>query len=272
MLKLLLPLIGIFLIYNYVNHVLGLVALVLFLAVYVFVKLPEFYMLSGNSKYNKGDRAGGLALMEKAYKTGKLNSNMIIFYAYCLIRENKEADAQEVLDKYIASGKGSKEELCRAKHHKAIMLRNMGSISQAFETIKEVHAERPATDTYGTMGLLYVDMAKNDPSLQEEALSFLKEAYDYNGDDRTIADNLAQMYSAAGLIDEAVDIYSKLVSSKPASPTPYYHYGCLLEKSGDFENAEEMFNRALRYPFTGVTAIKRCDVENALARLDGKED
>lgn len=268
MLKLLLPLIGIFLIYNFVSHKIGVIVLVLFLAAYVVIKLPEFYMLSGNSKYNKGDRKGGLALMEKAYRTGKLNSSMVIYYSYCLMRENNEEYAQEILDEYAASGKGTKADMCRAKHNKAIILRNMGKIREAFELMKEVHAELPATDTYGTLGLLYVDMFKKDGSILDEAIAFLEEAYEYNSDDRTIADNLGVAYITANRLDDAQEIFGKLVSAKPNSPTSYYHYGCLLAEKGDKENAEDMFNRALRYPFTGVTAIKRQDVEEALQKLD----
>lgn len=267
MIKLLLPFVGIFLIYNFVHPIAGIAALVLFLGVYVYLKYPEFYMLRGNSKYNKGEREKGLALMYKAYKTGKLNSNMTVYYSYCLVRENKVSSAFEILDEYLASGKGKPEEICRAKHNKAIMLRNIGKIEEAFELMKEVHKERSATDTYGTLGLLYVDMAKIKPEMQEEAVKFLKEAYDYNSDDRTIADNLGEMYLLTKDLESAAEIYEKIVAAKPQSPTAYYHYGCVLMEQGNMEDAEEMFNRALRFPFTGVTAIKRSDVEEALKKI-----
>ncbi len=268
MLKLILPLIVIFLIYNFVNHIAGIIALVVFLAAYAVINLPTFYMLRGNSKFNKGDRSGGLALMEKAYKTGRLNIGMAVFYAYNLIRENRDEKALTVLDEIIESGKGQKADICRAKHDKAIALRKLGREDEAFALMKETHEAMPATDSYGTLGLMYTEKAKADPSVTEEALAFAKEAYDYNSDDRTIADNMAEMYILTGRRDEAEEIYKGIIQTKPAGPTPYYKYARLLMEKGDYENAEDMLNRSLRYPFTGVTAVKRSDVEEALKTVE----
>ncbi len=259
-----LPFIAVFLIYNFVNHIAGIIALVVLLAVLTVLKWPTILMLRGNSKYNKGDRAGGLALMEKAYKTGRLDSSMTVYYSYCLLRENQDGRAAEVLDEYIASGKGSKADVCRAKHNKAIILWKSGHTEEAFDLMKEVHAETPATDTYGTLGLIYLEMTEKNPSLHDEALAFLEEAYDYNEDDRTIAGNMGEMYFRSGDTDKAEEIYKKLLSTKQSGPTAYYYYARVLMAKGDYENAEDMLNHALRYPFTGVTAIKREDVEAAL--------
>lgn len=266
----LLPFVVVFLIYNFVNHVLGAIALAVLLAVMIWLKWPTILMLRGNSAYNKGKKAEGLALMEKAYKTGKLGGDMTVYYSYCLLRENKDERAEAVLDEYIASGKGKQADVCRAKHNKAIIMRKAGKTDEAFELMKEVHAEMPATDTYGTLGLLYLDKSAADPSLNDEALDFLKEAYDYNSDDRTIAANLGEMYLRTGKIDEAEEIYKALASGNQGGPTMYYNYAKVLMAKGNYEDAEDMLNHALRHPFTGVTAIKRADVEAALAEVEAK--
>ncbi len=270
MIKTLLPLIIVFLIYNFVNHALGLAALAAVVAGFLILKWPTILMLRGNSRYNKGDRAGGLAMMEKAYKTGKLESAMVVYYSYCLLRENDDAKAREVLDEYIASGKGSAGDICRAKHNKAIMLWKAGETEEAFAVMKEAHEAMPATDTYGTLGLIYLDLAEKKPELAAEAEAFLKEAYDYNADDRTIACNLGSMYLRENKLDEAEEIYSALVKTRPDSPTPYYDYARVLMAKESWDDAEDMLNHALRHPFTGVTAIKRADVEAALRTVEEK--
>ncbi|MCH5188614.1 MAG: tetratricopeptide repeat protein [Oscillospiraceae bacterium] len=260
----------VFLIYNFVNAAAGIAALLAVLAVFIWLKWPTILMLRGNSRYNKGDHAGGLALMEQAYKTGKLDSSMVVYYSYCLVRENQDDRATELLDEFIASGKGTKADICRAKHNKALILRNAGKTEEAFEVMKEVHADMPASDTFGTLGLIYLELADKNPELAEETESFLNEAYEYNSDDRTIACNLGDWNLRTGKLDEAESIYKNIVNHRQNSPTPYYSYARVLMEKGNYEDAEDMLNHALRYPFTGVTAIKREDVETALKTVEEK--
>ncbi len=267
MLVILLVIAAVFLIYNFVNPILGFIALVAVVVGFAALKWPTILMLRGNSKYNKGDKAGGLALMEKAYNTGRLDSQMTVYYSYCLIRENMDEKAHKVLDGYIQSGKGSKADICRAKHNKAIMLWKSGKIDESFALMKEVHGEMPATDSYGTLGLIYIDKAEKAPALNDEALAFLTEAYEYNADDRTIADNLGNFYLKLGKIDEAEEVYKKLLAARQPSPTPYYRYAMVLKAKQNYEDAEDMLNKALRCSFTGVTAIKREDVTSELEHI-----
>lgn len=248
----------------------GFAAVAVFIIAFAVVKKADILMIRGNSLYNKGDHKKGLELMEKAYGTGKLNGTMTVYYSYCLIRENMNAKAYEVLDKYIAAGKGSKSDLSRAMHNKAIILWKEGRLDEAFDVMRDAHAAVPATDTYGTLGLLYLEKAKADPSMAEEAEAFLKEAYDYNADDRSIADNMGAWYLERGETDAAAEVYAALLKTPQPSPTPYYRYGLVLEKQGNYEDAEDMLNRALRCSFTGVTVIKRQEVTDALEHVEGE--
>lgn len=268
MLKIILLIAVVFFVFNFVNNIAGIALLVVVIAGLLYFKWAEFLMIRGNGLYNKGQRDQGLALMEKAYNTGKLNSAMTVYYSYCLIRENMNERAYEVLDKYIEAGKGGKSDICRAKHNKAILLWKDGRLDEAFGIMKEVHADIPATDTYGTLGLLYIEKAESDPAIAEEAMAFLEEAYDYNADDRTIADNMGSIYLSQGELDKAEEVYKKLLTDPQPSPTPYYRYACVLEKKGNYEDAEDMLNKALRCSFTGVTVIKRQDVTDALERVE----
>ena len=268
MLIIILAIAVIFVVFNYVHKIVGMALLSAFIVALLYFKHAEFLMLRGNGIYNKGDRAKGLELMEKAYNTGKLKSAMVVYYSYCLIRENMNEKAYEVLDKYIKDGKGSMADICRAKHNKAILLWKDGRLDEAFEVMKEVHGDMPATDTYGTLGLLYIEMAEKNPSMEEEAAAFMEEAYEYNADDRTIADNMGTVYLKRGELDKAEEVYKVLLANPQPSPTPYYRYACVLEKKGNYEDAEDMLNKALRCSFTGVTVIKRQDVTDALERVE----
>ena len=259
---------AVFVVFNYVNKIAGIVLLAVVIAGLLYFKWAEFLMIRGNGIYNSGNREKGLALMDKAYNTGKLKSAMVVYYSYCLIRENMNEKAYEVLDKYIEGGKGTKGDICRAKHNKAILLWKDGRLDEAFEVMKEVHGEMPATDTYGTLGLLYIEKAEKEPALEAETMEFLEEAYDYNADDRTIADNMGTMYLKRGDLDKAEEVYKALLANPQPSPTPYYRYACVLEKKGNYEDAEDMLNKALRCSFTGVTVIKREDVTEALERVE----
>lgn len=262
--------IAVFALNHFFGPLVGLLGVTVFIVVFVLVKWADILMLRGNSLYNKGQRKKGLELMEKAYATGKLNGTMTVYYSYCLIRENMNDKAIEVLDKYIDAGKGTKADINRAKHNKAIILWKEGHLDEAFEIMKEAHSAVPASDTYGTLGLLYLEKAKADPSMAEEAEAFLKEAYDYNADDRSIADNMGVWYLDRGELDAAAEVYSTLLKTPQPSPTPYYRYGLVLERQGKYEDAEDMFSRALRCSFTGVTTIKRQDVTDALERVEAE--
>lgn len=253
---------------HYVGAWAGFVAVILIIGGFCVLKWADILMIRGNGIYNKGDRKKGLELMEKAYNTGKLKGTMVVYYSYCLIRENMNEKAHEVMDKYIAEGKGTPADLCRAMHNKAILLWKDGRLDEAFDTMKKAHESRPASDTYGTLGLFYLEKAKAEPQLSQEAENFLKEAYEYNSDDRSIADNMGTFYLEKGELDRAAEVYKALLAQPQPSPTPYYRYGLVLEKQGNYEDAEDMFNKALRCSFTGVTVIKRDEVTEALARVE----
>ena len=174
---------------------------------------------------------------------------MIAYSAFCL-RENLFEKGRRILTEIINSKKSSEENKLNAKHNLAVLVWKEGNLDEAIEILEEVHSKMFATNTYGTLGVLYLDRAKRDGDFEKE-LPFMLEAYDYNDSDKTIADNLGELYILMGDYEKAREVYS-----------------VLLKNLGDIEGARENLEKALDCRFTSVITITRKQVEEELENLN----
>ncbi|WP_313127496.1 tetratricopeptide repeat protein, partial [Proteiniclasticum ruminis] len=114
---------------------------------------------------------------------------------------------------------------------------------------------------YEILGYLYI--AAGD---YEKALSFNKEAYEYNKDDYVITDNLAQSYFFLGDLEKAEALYEKSIDYIKF-PEAHYYYGQILQKKGDYLGAHDALKRALRLKMSFLSIITREDIEEKLLAL-----
>ena len=159
--------------------------------------------------YYGGDVKKGEKWFEKAYKTGEMTPECKIAYSSFCLRENKFERGKKLLNNVINSRYSSAEDKLGAKHNLAVLIWREGDLDGAIELMEQVHKQMPATATYGTLGVLYLERAKKTDA--QAALEFMLEAYDYNCDDKTIADNLGELYLILGENEKAKEVYDKLM-------------------------------------------------------------
>ena len=264
--------IAVFLVLYVVSNAFGFLAafgiVAAFVACLCYVKRAVLMTQSANQHYfGKGDVEKAKKLYEKAYKTGDMTPECKLAYSSFCLRENLFEKGKRLLTEIINSKSTDEKNKLNAKHNLAVLIWKEGSLDEAIEILEDVHKKMFATNTYGTLGVLYIDRAKRDNNFEAE-LPFMLEAYDYNDSDKTIADNLGELYLLMGEYEKASEVYATLLKSAQTSPMPYYNYGLVLKNMGDIDGARENFEKALDCRFTSVITVSREMVEEELNNLN----
>lgn len=223
--------------------------------------------LASQVYYVKGNVEKGEKLFQKAYKTGLMTPECKIAYSSFCLRENRFDKGKRLLNEVINSKRSSTNEKISAKHNLAILLWKEGDLEEALRIMEIVHKELPATNTYGSLGVLYLEKVKQDKNY-EDVLPFMLEAYEYNDADKTIADNLGELYLIMGEYEKSKEVYEKLLEKELITPMPYYNYGIVLKKLGDKEGAAKNFEKALTCRFTTVLTVTREMIQQELDSLN----
>ncbi len=264
--------VAVFLVLYVVSTSLGFLAslalVALFVAAICYVKRAVLMTQSANKHYFvNGNVEKAKQIYEKAYKTGEMNASCKLAYSSFCLRENFFEKGKRLLTEIINSSSSTPADKLNAKHNLGALVWKEGNLDEAIVILEEVHQKIPATNTYGTLGVLYLERAKRDNSF-EDVLSFMLEAYDYNDSDKTIADNLGELYLLMGEYEKACEVYDNLLKVQQTSPMPYYNYGLVLKNMGDVEGARENFEKALDCRFTSVITVTREMVENEISELN----
>jgi len=260
LLKLIFPFIIIYFAFKMGGWIIGFASIIIILAYLFYKNLPEIYIMRSKYLYLK-DTDKMFALLEKAYKTGRMLPDHKIYYGYMCMREGRYADAERL---YNAATLFQKDPgvIARAKTNMALLMWKKGDIDEAVKTMGEVYENYKSTVVYGNYGYLLLE--KNEP---EKALEVNLAGYDYDNTSDLIGDNLAQNYYMLGDYEESRKYAEEVIERKPQFPMPYYNYAKTLAALGEKEKACEMLNEALKYPFSGVAAITKEDVEKLLIEL-----
>ncbi|MDO4563512.1 MAG: tetratricopeptide repeat protein [Clostridia bacterium] len=238
-----------------------IIIVLLVAAVLVISFIPTFLMIAGNRRYDNGDIDGAFEKFEKAYATGRLRPTFVIYYAYLILRHKSPERAYTMLTKLINKKKCDAQTLLRAKHNIALALWRTGRLDEAISLLEKVHTQGPTTITTGALGALYLERAKRDNDF-DSALRFALEAYEYNDEDITIADNLGEIYFLLGETEKARALYEALFAlGSPKTPTPYFNCARTLYAAGDKDGAREMAQTALNMQFTNLTTVEKNEIE-----------
>ena len=216
----------------------------------------QFYFIFGNVK------VGGF-LYNLAYKTGYMSPNCKISYSAFCLRENMFELGEQLLTEVISSRRSAAPEKLNAKHNLAILLWKKGDLPSAISLMEVVHKQQFNTATYASLGVLYLEDAKKTGEY-EKHLPFMIEAYDYNDIDKTICDNLGELYLMMNDLENAKEVYENLLTTNFITPVPYYNYARVLKALGETEAAKEQLKKALNCKFTSVITITKEDVQKAI--------
>jgi tetratricopeptide (TPR) repeat protein len=244
-----------------INRWLGIAALLVYLAILVYLIRPALFTLIGSRKYGQGKTDEAIRLFERAYATGRASTRTSVMYAYILLKHKDLQKSDEILQKLINDKKNS-QQLPYIKSIMALVLWKKGNIDEAVSMLEEVIKTYKTTSVYGSLGYLLI--LQGD---LEKALKYNLEAYDYNSSDNIINDNLGQNYLMLGNYEKAAEIYGPLLAKNPTFPEPYYNYALVLDKLGDREKAIETMKKALDQKFSYLSTITKEDIEAKIREL-----
>lgn len=231
--------------------------------IYVVVMRANIVASFASAKYMKQDYEGALKLLKAADKIGNLNAKNKRRYGYLLLRKGDFEDAMLQFRNTLPLTKRESVERYELKILIALAYWKLGNLDEAIEEMEELLEKGyKNTKVYQNLGILY-GLADD----KERALKFCEEAYEYNKDDSSICDNLADIYVQCGKYEEAAKLYKELVSRdpEPSFPEAYYGYGRVLIKLGDVEKGIEMIKKSLTKPFSALSVHSKEEVENLLA-------
>ena len=179
------------------------------------------------------------------------------------MRSGKPKQALEEINKILQYKFDIKKKYL-AKQTRAMINYRLGNMKDAREEIEEIFADGYKTSsTYCIVG--YFMLLMNDP--MEETLKFCEEAYDYDEDNRDIADNMLVCYLKTKQYDKAKEVSDKLLNLAPDFVEGAYHSALLYEATGDFEKAKECAEKLESCKRSVMTTISEAEVESIIKRL-----
>ena len=222
--------------------------------------------LASQAYFVKGDREKALQRYQSAYNTGIMTPSCKISYAAFCLYTDKLEKSRRLLETVVNSSFASESDRVNATHYLAILEWKEENLDEAIAIMKEVHDKYPSTGTYGTLGAFYVEKAKRDGDYHAQ-LDFMLEAYDYNSTDKTICDNLGELYLYLGEYVKAEELYISLLKTIQISPVPYYHYALVQKNLGKTEEAKANLEKALTCNFARSLTVSRDMVNEELEKL-----
>jgi Flp pilus assembly protein TadD len=252
----------IILIIGYQAHwAVGLVLSLALLGYGMYAGRAALYAQKGNLAFMRGNQKQALALMEKAYKTKRVQPQHAIGYAFVLMKEGQPAKAEGILKELLSSTKDGKIRM-QIKMNLATAYWLQDQQDEAVALLEELHVQFKNTILYGNLGYFKLLCGQ-----LEEALVLNEEAYEYNAADVTIIDNLAQTYLFHGRLEEAEALYVKLMVKSPKYAESYYYYALTLQKLDKLDTAREQIAIAQGKPASLVTVLTKAQIDELAAQL-----
>lgn len=189
--------------------------------------------------HSKGNTEEAYREYEAMYAEGTLTAaKYLLPYSILLLRRGEYEKTREVLKK-AEKAPGGLDDSQRALllNNYAVASWKLGKMDYAIELLQKVHAKTPSGNSYATLGFLLVERGNYD-----EALSFNKDAVEYDDEDAILLDNLAQTYYRLGGDEgqkEARAWFEKAVKFKPDAIDTNYFLACYDIADGKFDDARE---------------------------------
>ncbi|MCD8181713.1 MAG: tetratricopeptide repeat protein [Firmicutes bacterium] len=235
------------------------VAVIAALVIYgIYHFIPSYYATKGNQAFAAGDEDAAREWYKKAYDTGRTNVKLKTYYAYILLRTGYADEAEKVLDPIIRVKNLAPEKKNLAKQQRCMVYYKQGRIDEALSDAMSIYDSGFKTSSlYGLLG--YLKILHGD-SL-EETLAMCEEAYDYDSDNRDIADNLELCLYKMGRYEEAENVSDKLMENNDNFIEGCYHGAQIAVKRGNYEKAKKHLDKLAQCKRSGMTTITEEEIE-----------
>lgn len=216
------------------------------------------------------------ALYERAYKGGYRKSTVDLAYAILTMQRGDYARARELMLEVNQDKKMSNEDRFSLRVNFSICQWKMGHLDKAIETIKTAGQTKMNGLIYTTLGMYYVEKARETGEF-EEALAFNRQAMEYDDEDASTLDNMAQLYrlmaqkaepeQAEEYRKQAFDYIRKAYEIKPDQMTSVYYYALMSHENGDDAMAKKVLDGAKNIPVTALCPVTRAHLDQLRGKL-----
>ena len=249
------------------NAYLGAAATIVAL-IYILVSNRAFFLAKKANKFiNEGDNEKALGIYKKAYETGNASAGITTTYAIMLLRSGDPETASSVLNAISAEPKYKDDERKKAKLFRTLAYYKMGQTEEAVLDAEELFEDYKNTLSYGLYCYLKLALGE-DP---KKILPVCIEAYEYNSDDRDIADNLLYAYILNEEYDKAKELSDDMLLKYTSFTEAYYHSALLYHKTGDDKKAAELLKKiSENCTRTYLTTVSEEDIKELLSKTERK--
>ncbi len=218
--------------------------------------------------HQKGNAEAAEAEYQKLYEGGYIAASYLLPYSVLLLRRGGEENYLKV--KEILKKAEKAPDLDDA-HRKQLLMNyavaqyKLGEMEKAVQLLERVHQKGPNGLIYGALGFLYIQAGNT-----EKALSFNREALEYDDEDPVTLDNLGQTYyrllsdkeTARGYFEKALEIKGNQID------TLYFLSRYDLEE-GKKDAAVEKLEKAAEGRFSPLNYVTKDQIEEELRQLRG---
>lgn len=240
----------------------------------IFIALTVFYLYRsnyhsimsgrGNAEYNKGNKELALEYYEKAIKKGAPTRNTFINYSMMLLRCGEPKKALEEINKVLSALKLPIDVKQRAKQVRSIINFKLGNIDEAYDEALEIYEDGYTISLMrGLLGLLMLNAEKDS----DKVLEFCENAYDYDSDNRDIADNYILALINSNKFEEAKAIAEILLEKEPYFLEAYYHGALVYKALGENNKAKELLEKTVDCKTSYMTTVSEKEIEELKASL-----
>ena len=234
--------------------------------------------LSGDGKPREAKERyeTALKLYGESVRLGNETPNILLSYSLLLLREGRMDQARELMLSMSKRKNLSKEDWFQLRINFSVYEWKAGDVDKAIETIGRAAAYKMNGNVYSTLGMYWVDKAKQSGEYQA-ALEFNEKALDYDDEDAATLDNLGQLYEAMAEAEpekgeeyraKALDFYRRAYREKPRQITTLYSLARIFHQAGDDEKARKLLSVRDTLYFSAICPVTR-EMMEALAREIG---
>ena len=216
-------------------------------------------------KQQKGETEAAAALYEEALAKGLNSASSMLSYSVLLLRNGEYEKAKSLLAKVQKVPGLQDAQKQQMFMNYAVACYKLGDLPKAIELMEKQHGRGGSGIIYQTLGYLYVETGNMD-----KAISFNKEAVEYDDEDAIVLDNLGQAYyRVANDKETAKKYFDKALEIKPGQIDTLYFLALYDIDAGRKEEALEKLELALQGRFSPLNYANRERIQAELDKLNG---